>query len=149
MPLTSSQIRELKKQAHGLKPVVMVGQQGLSENVLAEIDATLDIHELIKVKLAGADKAERVAMSETIVGGLSASLVQIIGRVAVFLAGDFRMGMHVPTELHHLGEPIVDCPIAGSATPGASGRTRSSTPPTTWRHIQMWPLADSILWPTI
>ena len=84
MPLTSSQIRELKKQAHGLKPVVMVGQQGLSENVLAEIDATLDIHELIKVKLAGADKAERVAMSETIVNGLSASLVQIIGRVAVF-----------------------------------------------------------------
>jgi RNA-binding protein len=84
MPLTSTQIRELKKLAHSLKPVVIVGQHGLSESVLAEIDSTLDIHELIKVKLAGADKADRVEMSETIVQGTSASLVQIIGRVAIF-----------------------------------------------------------------
>jgi RNA-binding protein len=84
MSLTTAQIRELKKLAHSLKPVVIVGQHGLSENVLAEIDSTLDIHELIKVKLAGADKEDRVAMSESIAQGLSASLVQIIGRVAIF-----------------------------------------------------------------
>ncbi len=84
MALTSPQIRELKKLAHPLKPVVIVGQHGLSESVLAEIDSSLDIHELIKVKLAGADKADREQMSETIVQGVSASLVQIIGRVAVF-----------------------------------------------------------------
>ncbi|MCU7845417.1 MAG: ribosome assembly RNA-binding protein YhbY [Candidatus Thiodiazotropha sp. (ex Monitilora ramsayi)] len=84
MSLTSAQIRELKKLAHSLKPVVIVGQHGLSDNVLAEIDSTLDIHELIKVKLAGADKADREAMSGEIVAKLSASLVQIIGRVAIF-----------------------------------------------------------------
>jgi RNA-binding protein len=84
MSLTSLQIRELKKQAHPLKPVVIVGQHGLSENVLAEIDSTLDTHELIKVKLAGADKDDRKALSSAIEEGLSASLVQIIGRVAVF-----------------------------------------------------------------
>ena len=84
MPLTSAQIRELKKQAHSLKPVVMVGQHGLSESVLAEIDSTLDIHELIKVKLAGADKDGREEMSKAIVEATSASLVQIIGRVAIF-----------------------------------------------------------------
>ena len=84
MPLTSAQIRELKKQAHSLKPVVMVGQHGLSESVLAEIDSTLDIHELIKVKLAGADKDDREEMSKAIVEATSASLVQIIGRVAIF-----------------------------------------------------------------
>jgi RNA-binding protein len=84
MSLTSAQIRELKKLAHPLKPVVMVGQHGLSENVLAEIDSTLDIHELIKVKLAGADKADRESLSQQIVEGLSANLVQIIGRVAIF-----------------------------------------------------------------
>ena len=84
MPLTSAQIRELKKLAHSLKPVVMVGQHGLTENVLAEIDSTLDIHELIKVKLAGADKADREEMSAAIVEGVSATLVQIIGRVAIF-----------------------------------------------------------------
>ncbi len=84
MSLTSAQIRELKKLAHPLKPVVIVGQHGLSESVLAEIDSTLDIHELIKVKLAGADKTDRVELSATIGDRLSASLVQIIGRVAVF-----------------------------------------------------------------
>ena len=84
MTLTSTQIRELKKQAHPLKPVVIVGQHGLSENVLAEIDSSLDIHELIKVKLAGADKADRVALSTSISETLSASLVQVIGRVAIF-----------------------------------------------------------------
>ena len=84
MPLTSAQIRQLKKLAHPLKPVVIVGQHGLSENVLAEIDSTLDIHELIKVKLAGADKADRQEMGTRIEQELSASLVQIIGRVAIF-----------------------------------------------------------------
>ncbi len=84
MALTPSQLRELKKLAHPLKPVVIVGQHGLGENVLAEIDSTLDIHELIKVKLAGADKEDREALSGEIVGRLSATLVQIIGRVAIF-----------------------------------------------------------------
>lgn len=84
MALTSAQIRELKKLAHPLKPVVIIGQNGLSEPVLAEIDSTLDIHELIKVKLAGADKADREELSGEIVTRLSASLVQIIGRVAIF-----------------------------------------------------------------
>jgi RNA-binding protein len=84
MSLTSAQIRELKKLAHPLKPVVIVGQHGLSENVISEIDSTLDIHELIKVKLAGADKANREALSQQIVERLSATPVQIIGRVAVF-----------------------------------------------------------------
>jgi RNA-binding protein len=84
MSLTAAQIRELKKLAHPLKPVVIVGQHGLSENVLAEIDSTLNTHELIKVKLAGADKADREEISAAIVAGVSASLVQIIGRVAIF-----------------------------------------------------------------
>jgi RNA-binding protein len=84
MSLNSTQMRELKKLAHPLKPVVIVGQHGLSENVLAEIDSTLDTHELIKVKLAGADKSDREALSGEIVARLSASLVQIIGRVAIF-----------------------------------------------------------------
>ncbi|MEW8586680.1 MAG: RNA-binding protein [gamma proteobacterium symbiont of Ctena orbiculata] len=84
MPLTNAQIRALKKIAHTLKPVVIVGQHGLSENVLNEIDSSLDSHELIKVKLAGADKEDRKELSNEIIQQLSAELVQIIGRVAVF-----------------------------------------------------------------
>ncbi|MEW8508820.1 MAG: ribosome assembly RNA-binding protein YhbY [Candidatus Thiodiazotropha sp.] len=84
MSLTTAQNRALKKLAHNLKPVVIVGQHGLSENVLNEIDLSLDSHELIKVKLAGADKDDREALGREIVERLSAVLVQIIGRVAIF-----------------------------------------------------------------
>ncbi|MCU7814875.1 MAG: ribosome assembly RNA-binding protein YhbY [Candidatus Thiodiazotropha sp. (ex Lucinoma kastoroae)] len=84
MPLTTAQNRAMKKLAHHLKPVVIIGQHGLSDSVLNEIDITLNIHELIKVKLAGADKSDREQLSNKIVEHLSAELVQIIGRVAIF-----------------------------------------------------------------
>ncbi|MEW8030472.1 MAG: ribosome assembly RNA-binding protein YhbY [Candidatus Thiodiazotropha sp.] len=84
MSLTAAQNRALKKLAHDLKPVVIVGQHGLSDNVLNEIDTTLNTHELIKVKLAGADKEDRKELSNDIVEQLTAELVQIIGRVAIF-----------------------------------------------------------------
>ncbi|MEN8180026.1 MAG: ribosome assembly RNA-binding protein YhbY [Pseudomonadota bacterium] len=84
MHLNNQQIRKLKKQAHHLKPVVMVGQHGLSESVLNEIDIALDVHELIKVKLAGADKTAREQISSEIIVQQKASLIQIIGRVAIF-----------------------------------------------------------------
>ena len=84
MNLNPQQIRELKKLAHHLKPVIILGQHGLGENQLNEINIALDVHELIKIKLAGADKAERDKISHEIVKQLNPSLVQIIGRVAVF-----------------------------------------------------------------
>ncbi len=84
MTLTPQQKRELKKLAHHLKPVVMVGQHGLRESVQDEIDIALDSHELIKVKLAGADKGDREQLSNEITRRQNADLVQIIGRVAIF-----------------------------------------------------------------
>ncbi len=84
MTLSPQQKRELKKLAHHLKPVVMVGQHGLRESVQDEIGIALDSHELIKVKLAGADKADREQLSVAIASRQNADLVQIIGRVAIF-----------------------------------------------------------------
>ncbi|MEJ2609598.1 MAG: ribosome assembly RNA-binding protein YhbY [Candidatus Thiodiazotropha sp.] len=84
MPLKPDQIRALKKLAHHLKPVVTLGQHGLTEGVINEIDTTLNTHELIKVKLAGADKDDRKQLSMAIIERLSADLVQVIGRVAIF-----------------------------------------------------------------
>ena len=52
MNLTTKQKQYLKGLAHNLKPVVMLGQHGLTEGVLAEIDAALNHHELIKVKVS-------------------------------------------------------------------------------------------------
>ena len=83
MNLTPQQIRELKKLAHHLKPVVMLGQQGLSESVINEIDLSLAAHELIKVKLAGAERTERLTLAQQICQQVQAELVQSIGQMAV------------------------------------------------------------------
>lgn len=71
----------LKKRAHALKPVVMIGQHGLTDNVLAEIDTALTAHELIKIKAAGVGKAEGALLSEKICTACNADPVQYVGRI--------------------------------------------------------------------
>jgi RNA-binding protein len=82
MPLSPKQIRHLRSLAHHLKPVVWVGQHGLRDSVLDEIEQALDTHELIKVKIV-AEKSERVSAIEQIVSATGAVNVQHIGQVAV------------------------------------------------------------------
>ena len=82
MTLSNKQIRHLRSLAHHLKPVVRVGQHGIRDSVLEEVDIALDAHELIKVKLA-AEKAERTAMIDLITAANGSVLVQHIGQIAV------------------------------------------------------------------
>ena len=56
--LSNSERKNLRSQAHPLKPVVMIGQSGLTEAVLAEIDIALNAHVLIKISIRGTDKKE-------------------------------------------------------------------------------------------
>ena len=84
MPLTNQQTKHLKRLAHHLAPVVIVGQHGLTEGVLNEVAASLEAHELIKVKVNAADREERESMLAAIAASASAELVQRIGHVAVF-----------------------------------------------------------------
>ena len=74
--------KKLKAQAHGLKPVIMVGQAGLTHAVLAETEIALDTHELIKVKIR-AERDERNQISEKICTTTGAALIQSIGQIAV------------------------------------------------------------------
>lgn len=83
LSLNPAQRRFLRAQAHGLNPVVLVGDAGLSEAVLKEIDASLKAHELIKVKVAGDDREARQHMLETICQSLDAAPVQHIGKTLV------------------------------------------------------------------
>ncbi len=83
MPLKASQRKNLRGQAHHLKPVVTVADKGLSENVVAEIDRALNDHELIKVKLRG-DREARKAWAKSIAEQCKAELVMTIGQVAAF-----------------------------------------------------------------
>lgn len=84
MPLTKKQIRQLKSRVHHLNPVVIIGQNGLTEAVLNELDITLTTHELIKVRLNAGDREERQEMIDQIRGRCGAELVQTIGHVAAF-----------------------------------------------------------------
>ncbi len=81
--LSKSQIRHLRGLAHGLKPVVMVGQHGLRESVVEELGIALDHHELIKVKVSVGDRDERDAVIETMLAQTGSELVQRIGNMAV------------------------------------------------------------------
>ncbi|KAE9530151.1 RNA-binding protein [Testudinibacter aquarius] len=83
MNLTTKQKQYLKGLAHNLKPVVMLGANGLTEGVVAEIDNALNHHELIKVKVAGAERETKQLIIDAIVRETSAAAVQLIGHILV------------------------------------------------------------------
>jgi RNA-binding protein len=83
MPLSPSQRRYLRGLAHPLKPVLMLGGKGVTPSVLAELNHALDDHELIKVKLSGADREERESSLAQLMAASGAESVQRIGHVAV------------------------------------------------------------------
>ena len=82
--LSDKQILFLRKQCHHLKPIVTVGNAGLTENVFNEIDLALAHHELVKVKINTGDRDERTTMIDAITGTSHAVLIQTIGHTASF-----------------------------------------------------------------
>jgi putative YhbY family RNA-binding protein len=81
--LTPRERATLKARAHALEPVVYVGTAGLSDTVAAEVDRALTAHELIKVKIAGADREAREALCDAIGARADAAAVQRVGKVLV------------------------------------------------------------------
>jgi RNA-binding protein len=81
--LDISQKKALKAQAHHLKPVVLLGNKGLTPEVIAEINVALIAHELIKVKINGQEKEDRITMTQVLCQELSAETVQIIGNTSI------------------------------------------------------------------
>ena len=80
MSLTKNQLKFLRSKCHDLKPVVMLGQKGLTEAVLNELDVALDHHELIKVKLSMDDRNVRRQLIDEICQRCEADEVQAIGK---------------------------------------------------------------------
>ncbi len=83
MKLDPKQISHLRGIAHNLSSVVMIGDKGLTENVLKEIDSALNSHELIKIKVAGDDRDARKAIYTAICEKTSAIAVHHIGKQLV------------------------------------------------------------------
>ncbi len=80
-PLTQTQRRYLRGLCHDLKPVVMLGNKGVTEAVTRELELSIDHHELVKVKLSGGDRDERQQQLDALTGATGAELVQQIGHV--------------------------------------------------------------------
>ena len=83
MALTEKQLRFLRGKAHPLRPVVMLGNKGLTDNVVAESAQALRDHELIKVRVRAADRAQRDALLAQLVARTESTQVARIGHVAV------------------------------------------------------------------
>lgn len=81
--LTPEQRQHLKGLAHSLSPVVMIGNNGLTDAVIREIAINLDAHELIKIRVLGDDRDSRLATYEQICNDLDAAPVQHIGKLLV------------------------------------------------------------------
>lgn len=83
MSLSQAQKKAFRSIGHHLDPVVMVSENGLSENLLAELERALADHELIKVKLLLSEREERNAMLDELVNESGAELIHKIGKVAL------------------------------------------------------------------
>ena len=81
--LNARERAHLKARAHALEPSVQIGQGGLTDKVIAEVDRALAAHELIKIKILGDDRDEREAISNAVCERTGAGFVQRVGKVTV------------------------------------------------------------------
>lgn len=83
MNISTQQKRYLRSLAHALKPVVTVGESGLSDAVMRELDLSIDHHELIKVRIHAEDREERKKLIDDLCSKSNSTLIQSIGHLAV------------------------------------------------------------------
>ena len=101
MAMTPSRRSELRSEAHALTPVVIIGDKGLTDEVIAEIDRSLKAHELIKIRAGTDDRAARGQWMEKICERLDAEAIQQIGKVLVV----YRQNFDKPREKAEEAEP--------------------------------------------
>ena len=83
MSLTEKQKKTLRGRGHELKPVVSIGNSGLSKAVLRELELSLEHHDLMKIRIIAADREERGKIIERICTKFDIELVQAIGNIAL------------------------------------------------------------------
>lgn len=96
MNLTNKQKQHLKGLAHHLNPVVLMGANGLTEAVLAEIEIALNYHELIKVKVVSEDRETKLLIVDAIVRETGAEKVQVIGKTLVLYRPSEQRKIELP-----------------------------------------------------
>jgi len=81
--LTSKQIRYLRGLGHHLQPAVMVGREGITDTVIAALNASLNAHELIKVKLQQNCPFSKQEAGKNLSSLAPAELVQVLGKTVL------------------------------------------------------------------
>jgi RNA-binding protein len=79
--LTARERAHLKARAHALEPVIHVGNAGVTDTLVSELDRALTAHELIKIKIAGDDREQRVAIGDDLSTRTNATVVHRVGKV--------------------------------------------------------------------
>lgn len=118
LSLNAEQRSELRSQAHALKPVVLIGAEGLTDAVLKEIKVHLAAHQLIKIRVFGDEREERIAIYEEICDRLDAAPVQHIGKLLVIWKPEEDAPKHTTARAGARGtvrRPAGDVPSAGEA----------------------------------
>lgn len=96
MSLNKKQIQHLKGVAHALKPIVLLGNNGLTEAVVAEIDYALNHHELIKVKIPTDDRENKALIVDAICRETQSTQVQVIGKTLVIYRESAEKKIKIP-----------------------------------------------------
>ena len=81
--LSAAERKSLKARAHPLEPLVLIGNKGITDEVVKEVEAALKAHELIKVRAPGLEREARDDAMQTLCERTGAESVQTIGKVLV------------------------------------------------------------------
>ena len=126
LKLSPAQRADLRSQAHALKPVVLVGGDGLTEAVLTEIEVHLAAHQLIKIRVFGDDREARVAAYAEICERLNAAPIQQIGKLLVVWRPESDEAASRPSRAAGVrGANRIAPPSAGEAAAETSSKGRA------------------------
>lgn len=81
--LSVNQKKYLRGIAHGLNPMIIIGANGVTDSLMAELDSTLSHHEILKIKIASAEREDRKIIIDHVIKETGALLVQSIGKIFV------------------------------------------------------------------
>jgi RNA-binding protein len=91
MTLSEKQKKHLRRLGHPLKPIVMLGNAGLTPNVVKELDRALADHELVKVSARFGERSARYAALDDLAKQTSSEIMQRIGNVGLFYRRSTQM----------------------------------------------------------
>lgn len=134
LELNSQQRRALRAAAHALRPVVLIGDRGLSDSVVAEIDRSLAAHELIKIHVAGAERSQRDEILQSLCDRLSCAPVGHIGKTLILYrpgpkAQQAEAEKNRTRAIRRKSEPYVPKKRAAQGSQAAAAPRAAETPP--------------------